>query len=120
MADAICLVCGEMYNPALGHVCPGAPSSPETVAPPPAGPMCELCGKPGTPVSTVDGGTKILCDACQGSHRCSQCGQVAMELKSEGFGYELVQPDGTIRSEHQTIKGVCDECLAAWKRKYNQ
>ncbi len=108
LADALCPVCGQMYNPAVGHQCPGATQTPTES-------LCEICGKyPGTSVSTVEGGTKIMCDACKGYHRCPQCGKYALEFHSEGYGYGVEGgPSGS-----GYIEGVCSECIAKWKREH--
>ncbi len=42
MADALCPVCGEMYNPAVGHHCKGAP---KPQPPEVTGVRCSICGK---------------------------------------------------------------------------
>ena len=111
LADALCPVCGQMYNPANGHQCPGA-------APPPSQePGCDLCGRtPASSVSTVDAGAKTLCNACKGSHRCPQCGNTTMEFHSTGYGYEVTNPDGSTSSRWGNIEGVCQNCIDQWRR----
>ena len=110
LADALCPVCGQMYNPAVGHQCPGAQ--------PPAEDMCEICGKyPGSRVTTVEGKSVIMCNACQGSHRCPRCGKYAMEFHSQGYGYEINNPDGTTSTRHGSIEGVCANCIESWKKE---
>ncbi|HOW97012.1 MAG TPA: hypothetical protein P5567_07920 [Kiritimatiellia bacterium] len=47
MADALCPVCGQMYNPAYGHNCPGASAPTPPPEPPPAemdSITCNECG----------------------------------------------------------------------------
>ncbi|HAL92358.1 MAG TPA: hypothetical protein DCM68_04965 [Verrucomicrobia bacterium] len=109
LADALCPVCGQMYNPVHGHSCPGAAQEPGKT-------VCEICGKsPAISVSTVDAGSKRLCSACQGYHRCPQCGKYAMEFHGAGYNYGATGgPSGS-----GYIEGVCSECLAKWKREHN-
>ena len=112
MADALCPVCGQMYNPAYGHECPGASQGSSETA-------CDICGKtPASSVSTVDGGTKNMCDACKGYHRCPQCGKYAMEFHSTGYGYEVTNADGSTSSRSGSIEGVCQECIDRWRREH--
>lgn len=111
LADALCPVCGQMYNPAVGHQCPGASQEPPKT-------VCDICGRsPASSVSTVDGGTKNMCSACQGSHRCPRCGKYAMEFHSQGYGYEINNPDGTTSTRHGSIEGVCANCIEDWKKE---
>lgn len=113
MADALCPVCGQMYNPAVGHQCPGASQGTSETA-------CDICGKtPASSVSTVDGGTKNMCNACQGYHRCPQCGKYAMEFHSTGYGYEVTNADGSTSSRSGSIEGVCQECIDRWRREHD-
>lgn len=112
--DALCPVCGQMYNPSVGHKCPGATALRETmVIPPPATKTCEICGKyPGAPVTTIEGKTMLMCNACKGNHRCPKCGKYALDFHAQSFSY--LSPNGVKKSGN--ISGVCAQCLAKWKK----
>jgi hypothetical protein len=112
LVDALCPICGEMYNPNQPHQCSGAPKPPPTQAL-----ACEICGKPpATVVTTVDSGRKVMCNACQANHRCPRCGKVAMELTGAGYSMGYILPDGTKTNRWASISGVCSQCLAKWKQ----
>lgn len=106
LVDALCPVCGKMYNPAQGHQCPGAPK--------PAEKMCQMCGKqPGTSVTTVEGHTLIMCASCQGEFRCSVCGRVAESIGGAAYNYTI---NGV---NHQaTIRNACSVCIEKWKKEH--
>ena len=115
LADAVCPVCGQMYNPAYGHHCPG-PKVPAASQPTsqPAGPMCQM-GKryPGAPVTTVEGQTIVLCNACRDNNRCSRCGRVAQNLG--GAGYDFTDDNGNRKWGH--IENACQACIEQWKKQ---
>lgn len=112
LVDALCPICGEMYNPNQPHQCSGAPKSP-----PPQALVCEVCGKsPAAAVTTVGGGRKVMCNACQANHRCPRCGKITMELTGASFAVNLILPDGTKTNRWASISGVCNQCLAKWKQ----
>ena len=113
LADALCPVCGEMYNPNQPHQCAGAPkpAAVQTLA-------CEVCGKtPATAVTTVDGGRMTLCNACQAHHRCPRCGKITSEFTGGSFAYGYTLPDGSTTNRWARISGVCPACLRKWKQE---
>ena len=109
--DALCPICGEMYNPNQPHQCAGAPKPAVQAL------ACEICGKsPAVAVTTADSGRKVMCNGCQANHRCPRCGKVAMELTGASFNMGYVLPDGTRTNRWASISGVCKQCLAKWKQ----
>lgn len=109
--DALCPICGEMYNPNDGHQCRGAPEPPKTA--------CDLCGKsPAGAVSTLEEGTKMMCSSCQSEHRCTKCGKITMSPCAEGYSYSFLNPDGTTTHRSGSISRVCAGCLAKWKAEH--
>lgn len=112
MADALCPVCGQMYNPATPHSCPGTP---ELVAPEPVVEMCAMCNaQPGTKVTTMEGSSIVLCGSCQAQNSCSVCGKLSQELQGAGYGYV----DASGNEQSFTIRNACPGCVAKWKREH--
>ena len=40
-----------------------------------------------------------------------------MEFHSQGYGYEINNPDGTTSTRHGSIEGVCANCIEDWKKE---
>lgn len=139
MADAICPKCGQMYNPAHGHACPTVPTTTTVTAPleeiridnrdpaqrapqvdDPGGqeravPMCIMCEKyEGSRVTTSEGGSYILCRACQDNNRCGHCGKVSQNRSSKA--YEFVN-DKTGERRWGHIDNACAACINKWMRE---
>ncbi|MBP7829668.1 MAG: hypothetical protein KA248_07095 [Kiritimatiellae bacterium] len=89
LADAICPICGQMYNPAFGHQCPGAVQAPTAGTEPPAAP----------PTGVI----------------CGHCGQRVPKVSSKSRGSGWGTDDGSYGSYHASIENACDACIAKWE-----
>lgn len=78
----------------------------------PRGPTCQMCrGGAGSPVTVVEGGSFVLCRACQDNNRCSRCGRVAQNLGGARFDNR----DSSGRGSWGSIENACRSCVEQWQ-----
>ena len=102
-----CPSCGKTFDNCSGE----APTSP--LPPEPAAEACIFCGQPGSPVTTAEGNTVILCPTHVEANRCSVCGRVTQDMGGMGYGYTT--QDG--QHGEESINNACLSCRNAWQQR---